>query len=169
LGRGEFRAKLLECIQEPLFLFNRTGPMSPAWTRARRAPAAERNLFKADVSGVGTVNDANSRNRSEYPPRWKRMSRWVRGHAGWRCELCGVKNRPSPNLLTVHHLDGNKWNLLPWNLAALCQNCHRRIQWTLDFCQSTLTDIYPTWLRQHVRAYNAWAQTKGRVRLALAE
>ncbi|WP_455283783.1 hypothetical protein [[Eubacterium] cellulosolvens] len=37
------------------------------------------------------------------------------------------------------------------------------------FCQSTLTDIYPEWLRQHVAAYNAWARTKGRARLALAE
>jgi hypothetical protein len=92
------------------------------------------------------------------------VSRWVRGRAGWRCELCGVKNGAPPNLLTVHHLDGNKWNLLPWNLAALCQNCHRQVQWTLDFCQSTLTDIYPEWLRQHVGAYNAWARTKGRVR-----
>jgi len=72
-------------------------------------------------------------------------------------------------VLTVHHLDGNKWNLLPWNLAALCQSCHRQVQWTLDFCQSTLTDIYPEWLRQHVRAYNAWARTKGHTQLALAE
>jgi len=72
-------------------------------------------------------------------------------------------------VLTVHHLDGNKWNLLPWNLAALCQRCHFRVQWTVDFCQSTLSGIYPRWLREHVKAYNVWAQGKGRTRLALID
>jgi len=55
----------------------------------------------------------------------------------------------------VHHLDGKKRNLPPWNLAALRQRCHRDVQWTLDFIQSTLTDTYPEWLRQHVSGYNA--------------
>ena len=136
---------------------------------SERCTFCGKELLVAIVSGVEPVNDAASRSRSEYPPRWGRMSRWVREHAGWRCELCGAKNGPPPNLLTVHHLDSNKWNLLPWNLAALCQNCHRQVQWTLDFCQSTLTYIYPEWLRQHVRAYNAWARRKGRVRLALTD
>ena len=141
----------------------------PAWTRTKHARAVVRNSLAAVVSGVEPVNGAARERRTEYPPCWRRMSRWVRGHASWRCELCGVKNGPPPNLLTVHHLDGNKWNLLPWNLAALCQNCHRHVQWTLDFCQSTLTDIYPQWLRQHVRAYNAWARAKGHALLTLCE
>lgn len=67
------------------------------------------------VSGVEPVSGAEA--RSEYPRNWSRVSRWVRGRACWRCELCGVKNGPPPNTLTVHHLDGDKWNLLPWNLA----------------------------------------------------
>ena len=113
------------------------------------------------VSDVEPVNGAGHRlGASDYPPRWSRVSRWVRGRAGWRCELCGVKNGPAPNVLTVHHLDGNKWNLLPWNLAALCQRCHFRVQWTVDFCQSTLSGIYPRWLREHVKAYNAWARQR---------
>jgi 5-methylcytosine-specific restriction endonuclease McrA len=149
--------------------FQRNKPKWSVWNRTKDARFVVRNLLVAIVSGVEPVNDAASKSRPEYPPQWSRTSRWVRGHAGWRCELCGVKNGPPPNLLTVHHLDNNKWNLLPWNLAALCQSCHRQVQWTLDFCQSTLTDIYPEWLRQHVRAYNAWAQTKGRVRLAVAD
>ena len=91
-----------------------------------------RNSLAAVVSDVEPVNGAAPERRTEYPPRWGRMSKWVRGRAGWRCELCRVRNGPPPNLLTVHHLDGNKWNLLPWNLAALCQNCHRQVQWTLD-------------------------------------
>ena len=71
------------------------------------------------VSGVEPVNDAEPRlHTTDYPPRWSRMSRSVRGRAIWRCELCGVKNGIGLDVLTVHHLDGNKWNLLPWNLAA---------------------------------------------------
>ena len=102
---------LLECFQEPLFLFNRTRPIWPAWTRTRHALAAEMSWLTGAVSGAETVNDAATEPRTEYPPRWGRMSRWVRGRAGWRCELCGVKNRRPPNVLTVHHLDHNKWNL----------------------------------------------------------
>ncbi len=88
----------------------------------KRARIVERGSLTDVVSGVELVNGAgHRRGASDYPPRWSRVSRWVRGRAGWRCELCGVKNGPAPNVLTVHHLDGNKWNLLPWNLVALCQ------------------------------------------------
>jgi hypothetical protein len=91
-----------ECIQEPLFLFSRARLAWPAWTRTRHAYAVVRNSLATVVSGVEPVNAAAPERRTEYPPRWGRMSRWVRGHAGWRCELCGVRNGPPPNLLTVH-------------------------------------------------------------------
>jgi len=160
----------LRCRQSPLVLFTRTRPTWRVWTQMKRARIAERGSSTDVVSGVEPVNGAEpSRGASDYPPRWSRISRWVRGRAGWRCELCEVKNGPSPNVLTVHHLDGNKWNLLPWNLAALCQRCHFKVQWTVDFCQANLTGVYPQWLREHVKAYNAWAQGKGRTRLALAD
>ena len=47
----------------------------------------------------------------------------------WRCEFCGVKNEICPDVLTVHHLDDNKWKLLPWKLAT---RCHREVEWTID-------------------------------------
>ena len=53
----------------------------------------------------------------------------VEGRAMWRCEFCGVGNEIGSDVLTVHHLDGNKWNLLPWNLAI---RCHLEVQWTID-------------------------------------
>jgi hypothetical protein len=61
----------------------------------------------------------------------------------------------------VHYLDGKKCNLLPWNSAALRQRRHRHVQWTLDFCQSNLMDIYPEWLRQHVRGNARGRKGKG--------
>ena len=140
------------------------------WPSLQTKPAyvVEKDSLTVAASGAEPANDAEPKRRTECPPRWSRMSRWVRGRAGWCCELCGVKNGPPPNLLTVHHLDGDKWNLLPWNLAALCQACHHRVQWTLDFCQANLSGVYPQWLRAHVIAYNVWARNKGRPQLALA-
>jgi len=148
--------------------FHRTRRTTSTWTQTRPARAVARSSSADIVSGVEPVRGVDPRSRPEYPPRWSRTSRWIRGRACWRCELCGTKNRHPPNLLTVHHLDGDKWNLLPWNLAALCQRCHREVQWTIDFYQANLTGVYPRWLRAHVKAYNRWAQNKGRPQLTLA-
>jgi hypothetical protein len=105
----------------------------------------------------------------EYPPNWEDVSRRVKERARWQCELCGAKNGPSPNVLTVHHLDGDKWNLLSWNLAALCQRCHLRVQATFDFYQTALMGVYPRWLQVHVKGYNGWAEKNGRTQLALSK
>lgn len=148
--------------------FSSARPTWFAWTVTRPARATVRHPSTGGVSGVEPMSHAKPRPRTNYPPRWSSMSRWLKGRAGWRCELCGVKNGIGPDVLAVHHLDGNKWNLLPWNLAALCQRCHRRVQWTVDFYQANLTGVYPGWLRAHVEAYNRWAQNKGRPQLALA-
>ena len=89
----------------------------------------------------------------------------VEGQAMWRCEFCGVENEIGSDVLTVHHLDGNKWNLSPWNLAI---RCHREVQWTIDFYQANLTGLYPGRLRTHVEAHNHWVQNKAGPQLALA-
>lgn len=39
-----------------------------------------------------------------------------------------VADRQRQRILTVHHLDGIKYNRAWWNLAALCQVCHLYIQ-----------------------------------------
>lgn len=41
-----------------------------------------------------------------------------------RCELCGLAE---PDILVVHHKDGNRSNNAKENLAVLCPNCHARI------------------------------------------
>jgi len=49
------------------------------------------------------------------------------------CELCDAKNgEPHPVtkskvVLTVHHLDFNPRNNERYNLMALCQRCHNRL------------------------------------------
>lgn len=90
-------------------------------------------------------------NLNEYPPEWPAVAKAVKDAANWRCVRCGHPhelpkqrvmcddqcdparhpgglNDGRQRVLTVHHLDGNKQNLSWWNLAALCQVCHLRIQ-----------------------------------------
>ena len=62
----------------------------------------------------------------------------------------------------VHHLGGNGCNLLPWNLAAPCQRCHREVQWVVDFYQANLTGLY------RGSDTGESLQNKGRPQLALA-
>lgn len=65
----------------------------------------------------------------EYPQDWKEISERVKNEAGWRCVRCGHEHdTASGYMLTVHHIDLNKSNCEWWNLAALCQRCHLKIQ-----------------------------------------
>ncbi len=59
-------------------------------------------------------------------------------------------------ILTVHHLDGNKANCRWWNLAALCQRCHLRVQGKVQMAR-----VWPwehsDWFKPYVAGYYAWA------------
>lgn len=103
---------------------------------------------------------------SDYPPEWPEVAREVKDVAGWRCERCGVPHGPPPNVLTVHHLDGVKSNLERWNLAALCQRCHLRVQARVVFLQDYWGPHSP-WMARHVAMYNEWAREHGRPLLSL--
>lgn len=68
-----------------------------------------------------------------------------------------------PQLLTVHHLDGDKANLAWWNLTALCQVCHLEIQ-----AKVVMERVYPfehsdwfklTWLATTRRCISARTST----------
>ena len=122
------------------------------------------------------VSDKEGRRKSEnhgmvrkdkYPPEWPAVANQVKENAGWKCERCGVKHGHAPNVLTVHHLDGNKGNLERWNLAALCQRCHLRIQARVDWYQDLLDGKHSEWLAIHVQGYNDWARSKGKQELKL--
>lgn len=58
-------------------------------------------------------------------------------------------------ILTVHHLDGDKTNCRWWNLAALCQRCHLRIQRRVQ-----MERVWPwehsDWFKPYVAGYYAW-------------
>ena len=102
-----------------------------------------------------------------YPPNWPHVARAVKELADWKCERCKVSHGNVPHVLTVHHLDGNKRNLKLWNLAALCQRCHLRIQSRVDWYRDTLDGTHSEWMAKHVQAYNEWAKEKNRPQLKL--
>lgn len=105
-----------------------------------------------------------------YPDYWPLMSKQVKALAHWCCERCGVRNNedaPDGTMLTVHHLDGNKQNCEWWNLAALCQRCHLRIQSRVDFYRETLDGVHSLWLARHIKGYNVDAMLFGLTPLTL--
>ena len=64
-----------------------------------------------------------------YPAEWPESALRVKIAADWRCEGCGTPHDYQHGYtLTVHHIDGDKANIKPTNLIALCQRCHLRAQ-----------------------------------------
>jgi 5-methylcytosine-specific restriction endonuclease McrA len=73
-----------------------------------------------------------------YPPEWRAIRRETLLRANYRCAGCGkgfgaggrsldpnaVDRHGRPLVLTVHHVDGNKFHNLRSNLVALCRDCH---------------------------------------------
>lgn len=57
-------------------------------------------------------------------------------------------------VLTVHHLDGQKYNLAWWNLAALCQVCHLQIQGKVNMFQQYPLE-HSSWFRPYVAGFYA--------------
>lgn len=69
----------------------------------------------------------------EYAPNGKETRKAARDAAGNKCIRCGHPNDlASGHVLTTHHFDGNKSNDEWWNLMALCQRCHLKVQCRVD-------------------------------------
>lgn len=65
----------------------------------------------------------------EYPDDWPQIATGVKQAAGMKCIRCSHPHDvASGYVLTVHHFDGNKSNCRWWNLMALCQRCHLKVQ-----------------------------------------
>ena len=91
-----------------------------------------------------------------YPKEWPEKALSIKAMAGGRCERCGhVHEVATGHVLTVHHLDGDKHNLAGWNLAALCQRCHLKIQGRVKMQQLFMLEILPVsgWFKPHYEGY----------------
>lgn len=92
---------------------------------------------------------------TKYPDDWPEIARAIKDQADWRCERCHRKHSGGGGrILTVHHLDMNPNNNAWWNLAALCQRCHLRIQNKVEMSQTWMFD-HSEWMRPHVAGYTA--------------
>lgn len=93
---------------------------------------------------------------SKYPPTWPQKAKEIKDRAQWKCERCGYAHEVETGfVLTVHHLDGDKHNLQDWNLAALCQRCHLRIQGRVNMRQMFMEEILDVsqWFKPHLEGY----------------
>ena len=95
------------------------------------------------------------RSRGEYPPDWPEIALAVKEAAGWCCIRCDHPHDVAAGYtLTVHHLDLNPANCRWWNLAALCQRCHLRIQAKVVMERVWLFD-HSAWFVPYVAGYYA--------------
>jgi hypothetical protein len=75
---------------------------------------------------------------SDYPYSWRSRRRADLVAAGYECERCAQPDRPMGRYTQLEraHLDGDRNNDAPQNIAVLCRTCHRRHD-------------YAAWARQH--------------------
>jgi 5-methylcytosine-specific restriction endonuclease McrA len=97
----------------------------------------------------------NRNHTGEYPANWPEIARKIKDEAGWKCVRCGHPHDIEAGyMLTVHHLDLNKGNVAWWNLAALCQRCHLRIQAKVEMERPYMFE-HSEWFKPFVAGYYA--------------
>lgn len=93
---------------------------------------------------------------NDYVSDWRRIATNCKRQADWHCIRCGEKHDVSrAYVLTVHHFDGNKANNKWWNLLALCQRCHLKIQARVDPHRPYLFE-HSDWLKPYVAGFYAF-------------
>jgi len=139
---------------------------SLAWGYGTGSSTEATRTMKVDLAVIKEKEGAES---GAYPKEWPEVARKIKETNGWKCERCKRPNNYQDGYtLTVHHLDGNKWNLEPWNLAALCQRCHLQVQNKVDWFQDNLDGVHRVWMAKHIVAYNDWAMQNSKPLLRLS-
>jgi 5-methylcytosine-specific restriction endonuclease McrA len=96
------------------------------------------------------------KSRGDYPKDWAEIAARVKAEACWICVRCRHAHCPeSGYTLTVHHLDLNAGNNRWWNLAALCQRCHLRIQAKVVMHRPWMFE-HADWFKPFVAGYYAY-------------
>ena len=91
--------------------------------------------------------------RNDYNEDGKEKRREARERAGNRCIRCNSPSVPG-KILTTHHFDGDKSNDEWWNLLALCQVCHLKVQAKVDPEQPFMFE-HSDWLKPYVSGFYA--------------
>ncbi len=92
---------------------------------------------------------------NEYPPDWEDIALRTKAKANFRCVRCDQPHNPEIGYtLTVHHLDMDKANCEWWNLAALCQRCHLKVQARIKMNQVFMFG-HSAWMKPFIEGRNA--------------
>ncbi len=95
-----------------------------------------------------------------YPADWDQVATRIKIEAGWRCESCGHPHDPPTGYtLTVHHLVPVKAFCEPFNLVALCQRCHLRLQPDPTVLMQTWLLKPPEWLKWRLASFQEWRES----------
>ena len=90
----------------------------------------------------------------DYPENFDEIADFIKDAADRQCVRCHHEHDVETHfVLTVHHLDMDKPNVQPWNLVALCQRCHLRVQGKVDFNQQYMFG-HSAWLTPFLREWN---------------
>ena len=92
----------------------------------------------------------NDHHQSQQPGTWRHRYEYD-GESGEAIEIIEAQWR----ILTVHHLNGVKYDLRWWNLAALCQRCHLLIQGKVRMERPYLR-AHSEWFQPHAAGWYAW-------------
>lgn len=104
--------------------------------------------------GRGEWSPCDDRCTHGGPVRWSNGSEWERYDG--TDEVIAEFVEAQWRILTVHHLNGVKHDCRWWNLAALCQRCHLRIQGRV-----VMERVWPwehsDWFKPYAAGWYAWA------------
>jgi hypothetical protein len=106
-----------------------TGERNPFYgrthTEAARAQMGARGADNAQwKGGTGTLPYG-----PEFTRKFKRM---IRERDGQTCQRCGITRAQYGRTLEVHHIDHDKMNNDPMNLATVCGSCNTWCWWHRD-------------------------------------
>ena len=90
---------------------------------------------------------------NEYNKDGAEKRRQAREAAGNKCIRCGSPSVPG-RILTTHHFNGDKANDEWWNLLALCQVCHLKVQGRVD-PEVPWFLSHSNWLKPYVAGFYA--------------
>ena len=70
-----------------------------------------------------------AKHKGKYPKNWEEIAEAVKLASCYTCENCGRTHDPEGGYaMTVAHLNNDKSDCRPANLACLCQRCHLHFQ-----------------------------------------
>jgi 5-methylcytosine-specific restriction endonuclease McrA len=125
-----YRSKISAALKGRIFTAEHRANIG-AKSRGRKHSAETRAKMRASAHR-GPDHHGWTGGQGLYPLNWTSIAREIRSRDGGTCLLCGTLDFLPWKGADVHHIDKNKTNLDPRNLASLCRTCHKTAEWHSD-------------------------------------